>query len=557
MAFVQAMNSPDTTKVGINGADVYTEAGVGDHRVTLFTMLNRNLELEYIRSSVDMVVAASGVDSKAMRDLFVMAFQTRDIRGGKGERKLFYNFMRVLAAYDGPAVRRLLKLVPEYGCWRDMWEILGVASHLEQTIFEIVKSTYEKDLAAYSVMMPGEKSNLSLLAKWLPREGSGAYPGLAKKLANYLYSADLSERKRLVQYRKDVSKLNRALKTVEINMCGGSWADIKPEAVPGRCMKNNTKAFLNEKGGDLRYPSSEDRMKCREHFQEFIKQLASGEKTAHGANVVMPHELVTKVLACNSSADELAINQAQWESIRNQTLTLGGLSKCVPMCDFSGSMNGVPKLVSLALGVLISEINHSAFRDHILTFDADPKWHSFSGHTTLKDKLDGIKYNLGQGLNTNFYKACMCIVEKMKQARVPVGEEPDDLIVLTDMGFDAASHEGSYSHLKRGEFQWVGQLEMIRNEFKLAGEEIWGEGNGWKPPRIVIWNLRAEYKDFHAKADQEGVVQLSGWSPAMLKALQMGGVQVMTPYEGMRSILDDVRYDPVRRAWDEVHGAAQ
>jgi hypothetical protein len=139
MAFVQAMNSPDTTKVGVNGADVYTEAGVGDHRVTLFTMLNRDLELEYIRSSVDAVVAVSGIYNKAMRDLFVMAFQTRDIRGGKGERKLFYNFMRVLAAYDGPAVKRVLELVPEYGCWRDMWEILGVVGQLEKPIFEIVK----------------------------------------------------------------------------------------------------------------------------------------------------------------------------------------------------------------------------------------------------------------------------------------------------------------------------------------------------------------------------------------------------------------------------------
>jgi hypothetical protein len=71
----------------------------------------------------------------------------------------------------------------------------------------------------------------------------------------------------------------------------------------------------------------------------------------------------------------------------------------------------------------------------------------------------------------------------------------------------------------------------------------------------VVWNLRAEYKDFHAKADQEGVVQLSGWSPAILKALQMGGVQVMTPFQGMRSILDDARYDPVRKAWDEVHSS--
>jgi hypothetical protein len=297
-------------------------------------------------------------------------------------------------------------------------------------------------------------------------------------------------------------------------------------------------------------------MECRKHFQEFIEAMSKGEKKAHGANVVMPHELVVKALAYGTSKDELAINQGQWDSIRDETLKLGGLGKCVPMCDFSGSMNGLPKLISLALGILVSEINHSAFKDHILTFDAEPKWHSFSGKGTLKEKLDSIKGNLGQGLNTDFYKACMRIVEKMKQAKVPVGEEPEDLIVLTDMGFDAASKDNNYyGHNSAKTPEWDTQIQQIRDEFKRAGEEVWGEGNGWKPPRIVIWNLNAKYKDFHAKADQEGVVQLSGWSPSMLKALQKGGIQVMTPYMGMRAILDDERYNEVRRVWNEVHSS--
>jgi hypothetical protein len=160
-----------------------------------------------------------------------------------------------------------------------------------------------------------------------------------------------------------------------------------------------------------------------------------------------------------------------------------------------------------------------------------------------------MRFAIAQGLNTDFYKACICIVNKMKEHRVPVGEEPEDLIVLTDMGFDAASRDYySYSH----KIKWETQLEMIRNEFKKAGEEVWGEGNSWRPPRIVVWNLRAEFKDFHATADQEGVVQLSGWSPSILKTLQKGGVQVATPYIGMRIILDDERYDAVRMIVNEL-----
>ena len=209
-------------------------------------------------------------------------------------------------------------------------------------------------------------------------------------------------------------------------------------------------------------------------------------------------------------------------------------------------MDGMPKLISLALGILISEVTHNAFKDHILTFDHTPTWHSFKRCHTLKEKLDSIQSHLGTGLNTDFYKACMSILQKMKAHRVPVGEEPEDLIVLTDMGFDNAVNN-------KYEDVWQTQITMIRNEFHKAGEEIWGQGKGWKAPRIVIWNLRAEYKDFHAKADEEGVVQLSGWSPSVLKALQTNGVQLQTPYQGMRMILDDARYDAVRTLRNEVH----
>jgi hypothetical protein len=555
MAFVQAMNTPDTKK-GVNGADVYTEEGVGDYRVSLFTMLNRGLEKSYINDYVGKIYTREKAEE--MRDMFVMAFQTRDVRGGKGERRLFHNFMSTLYEHDPKTLQKMLKVVPEYGCWRDMWDLMKVVPELETDILNIVKEQFVEDLVKCN---SGQQNKMSLLAKWLPRENSGTYPGLARKIAAFTHVFEDSDRKRLVKYRKDTSMMNKALKTVEINMCGKTWRDIKPEAVPGRCLKIHNKAFLNEPlkkktwgTPDLRYPTNEDRMECRKHFQEFIEQMAKGEKKAHGANVVQPHELVVKAMAYGTSSDELAINQGQWNSIKEETLKLGGLGKCVPMCDFSGSMNGTPKLVSLALGILISEINHNAFKDHILSFDAEPKWHSFVGKSTLKEKLDSIKGDLAQGLNTNFFKAAMKIIEKMKEHKVPVGEEPEDLIVLTDMGFDAASKENNYySRSTSKDPEWDTQIQQIRDEFKKAGEEVWGEGNGWKPPRIVIWNLRAEYKDFHAKADQEGVVQLSGWSPSMLKALQKGGVQVMTPYQGMRAILDDERYDEVRRIWNEVH----
>ena len=98
MAFVHAMSATtlesDLIKLGVNGANVYTEEGVGDLRVSLFTMLTRGLEASYIEDNVDKIFKR-GVESE-IRDLFVMAFQLRDIRGGKGERCLFYAFIKSL-----------------------------------------------------------------------------------------------------------------------------------------------------------------------------------------------------------------------------------------------------------------------------------------------------------------------------------------------------------------------------------------------------------------------------------------------------------------------------
>lgn len=574
MAFVQAMSAPDTTKLGVNGAAVYTEDGVGDYRVTLFTMLNRGLDAKYIDEYVTKVFAKNIPEMS--RDMFVMAFQTRDVRGGKGEKKLFQHFFKSLWSADREVTQEMLKLVPEYGCWRDMWELAVGIPELEGAILEIANEHFLEDMQTHVAGNTG----ISLLAKWLPREKASTYKGLAHRVAAKFYANERSDRVRMMRYRKDVSMLNKALKTVEINMCGGSWADIVPEAVPGRCLKIHTKAFLNEPlkkrrvaaGGaglsfsesdnekeQLRYPNNEDRMICRAHFKEFSKDLSEGKTKSHGAHVVMPHELVNKLVENRSlSADEIGINQGQWDSIREETMKCGGLGKAIAMCDFSGSMSGLPKQISLALGILISEVTHKDFRDHILTFDSEPKWHSFKGLATVKEKVESIRGSLGQGLNTDFYKACMRILDKMVSGRVPVGEEPEDLIVLTDMGFnDATRHYGSYfdSSLSAPINGWVDQLERIRTAFKVAGERVWGAGNGWTPPRIVIWNLRTEYKDFHAKADQEGVVQLSGWSPSMLKVLQTEGIKVATPYMGLRKTLDDTRYDLVRAVWDAVRGA--
>ena len=170
----------------------------------------------------------------------------------------------------------------------------------------------------------------------------------------------------------------------------------------------------------------------------------------------------------------------------------------------------------------------------------------------LFERLRGLE-NLGQGLSTDFQAAMGLVLGRLKQTRCRPGQEPENLIVLTDMNWDQAcgSNEqspytdNSYRHVVKTN-PWQTHVEMIRESFKRAGEDMWGVP--LKMPRIVIWNIASTSVDFHAQADTEGVIMLSGWSPSLFKALQSGEeIKASTPLEALRVQLDDERYDAVRQ----------
>jgi hypothetical protein len=554
MAFVQAMNAPQLTKTGVNGSDVYTAAGVGDSRVALYTSLVRGCEAKFIK---DQLKAIRGMSTEhtdgsvPLRDAFVMAYQTRDVRGGKGERDAAYNMLVELAeGQSAETVEKMVSLVPEYGSWRDLFALMEIPSVSGNYPFTTaIRGMIAEQLVKDEAAMAAGKS-ASLLAKWMPREGKKN----AKRVDFFagVLSNDTERTKnwKRMVYRKRVTTLNKYLKTTEIAMCGdkankgGEWATIQPGAVPGRCLKKNRAAFFNEelvrgksgkaaKATSAERSESEDRRACAQHFKDHIK----GGKAVKGATTVFPHEIVKDIRRVSKNQQELL--EAQWEAIRNAAVSKGGFRRTVPLADFSGSMNGIPMLVSMALGILVSEVNHEAFRDHVLTFSEEPSWVFLGGFADLAEKVRRCQVSPWGG-STNIEAAFDLILARMVEHRVPVGEEPEDLLVFTDMGWDAALPRGSSG-------SWQTHIELLQDKFRVASESVWGAGQpGWKMPRIVVWNLRAAFKDYHATAEAPGVIQLSGWSPSTLKVLQEGAISTPTPYQSLRAVLDDPRYDAVR-----------
>ena len=564
------------TTVGIKGSDVYTAEGVGDPRVVLNTLLVRDATLEVIQPQLEALAKMAMTDRQAYEDLWVLLFQNRDIRGGKGERattQMLWNFMAdCLPARHFQLTSDMLELVPEYGSWKDLFVLAHKRKPYDAIYSKVVEFSAEqllKDKAAVDFNRAVEVSRamnpecdtklqkVSLLAKWIPRENR--MPEIAKSIAHLLFPHVTRPSALMQSYRKMVSSINAYLKTTETFMCARDFDEIEPSRVPGRCLQKHMLALLNEKKDhSLRHPDDESRMECRAHFQDFFQQAKEGKVTVKAKNVVFPHELIKKIATGHDmSIDERNGTVAQWNAIVKGAQEAGGLGRSLAMCDFSGSMqsstNGdTPYWVSMAMGLLIAECTSAEFKDTFLTFDSNPILHKLA-RGDIVDRVGDIQSSgIGQGVSTDFQKAMDLVLANIKRNRVRPGEEPENLIVITDMGWDqaCASHQQSaytghsYRHVVKTA-PWQTHIQMIREAFKRAGEDMWGVP--LVPPRIVIWNVAATAQDFHASSNEEGVVMLGGWSPALFKNLLKGEIRSMTPMEMVRIILDDERYDLVRK----------
>uniref|UniRef100_A0A6C0LMB3 DUF7788 domain-containing protein n=1 Tax=viral metagenome TaxID=1070528 RepID=A0A6C0LMB3_9ZZZZ len=551
--------------VGVKGSDVFSSSG--DPRVDLNVKCVRGADASVLRAALDGVLSLK--TQEALEDAFVLAFHSRNIRGGKGEKAVFQSLYGRLCETQGVVAQALLDLIPHYGCWNDL---LVLAEGTQKDISKTIVDLYAKTLYEESKM---EKPN-TLAAKWAPREGS-KHKELAKQIAWTLFPPQLvsTHGGRMNHYRRLVADMNAKLNTVETLMCSDRWDMIVPASVPGRAGKLYSKAFLNlpsthkvkgeEPKGEFRHPDSAKRMECRRKFEEHFAKAAKGEAKVHGADTLFPHEVVQKASEDHglSAAEKDQLN-AVWLSMVEKAKSNGGLGKSIFMSDFSGSMSGTPYWVSMALGILGSQVCSDEFKDKLMTFDSDPTWHHFEPGSDLFARIKTIEESgIGQGLSTDFQKAMDLVLATLKTERMRPGQEPENLIVLTDMGWDQACSSSEMSDYTGHSYRhavktagWQTHVEMIQEAFKRAGEDMWGPGQGFTAPRIVIWNLRASPQtDFHATADTPGVAMLSGWSPTQFEILMKEGPRQMTAYEMLRLEMDDPKYLRVRERIRAVIGS--
>jgi hypothetical protein len=623
--------------VGENGHAALSAQGLGNSLLALFDRFFQGITEKDLRDFLIQILreARQNEDEEQVVNVFVMAFNTRWCRGGKGAKQCFHKALKILFEEFPAAVVKVLPLVPEFGYWKDLLllaeEIKTLPamsidySPLLEAVWTIYGTQLMKDYAlleAHTVSGAAGKPSLSFAGKWAPRAGNHFDKQLnaVSSISKVMFGSDddvvgeddvvidmdgeevtmrvqsqcqlskLAGKPRKVKYRHVVSALTASLDVPEVKMAGGRYADINISAVPSKCMTKFAKAFVNEDLHTMptaaeevtgnRYPQLEDRVACRQHL---IESVVKGKGVQGSQNY--PHEYVEKVSQGTqmSTTMKLTIN-AQWKSMRESiqamvsqraaTLSEGmevseegastppkfSLGNVVPLSDVSGSMSGTPMMVSIALGILCSELTNESFRDLVLTFTTDAKWEDLGACATFTDKVQKLK-KAPWGGSTNFYAAMNRVADVVRKSKLKQDDIPN-LLVISDMQFNHAANGYSRS----GATAWSTTFTRIKHLFHQLGMEV--HGVPLQPPTIIFWNVRGSV-GYPAAADDEGVMLLSGYSPALMKFILSGELEEevveeevtasgevlvkkrkvqVTPTEAMKKVLYEDALLPVRTA---------
>nr|GMD72052.1 uncharacterized protein LOC109185905 isoform X2 [Ipomoea batatas] len=336
----------------------------------------------------------------------------------------------------------------------------------------------------------------SIARKLFPREKYTEYEGL--KEAHYVYKVRDRLRKQVLV------PLHKALELPEVYMSAKQWNVLPYKRVASVAMKNYTEKFAKHDN---------------ERFNEYLRKVKTGEaKIAAGA--LLPHEIIKSLEHADPEEAEVAeVAELQWKRMVDDLAKKGKLSNCIAICDVSGSMSGIPMDVSVALGILISELSEEPWKGNLITFSADPQLHKIKGETLL-EKTAFVK-TMDCGMNTNFQKAFDRILEIAVEGKLSQEQMIRRVFVFSDMEFDEVS-----------ENSWETDYEAIQRKFREKGFT--------NVPEVVFWNLRAS-RSTPVVANQSGVALVSGFSKNLLTIfLENGGI--VNPEEVMELAISGEEY---------------
>lgn len=445
----------------------------------------------------------------------VWLFFARDVRQGCGERRTFRIIMNRLARENPNLVSRLVSLIPEYGRWDDLLEIIvGDAPHpVQAEAFWTFRNQMSEDICNANSGKP-----VSLLAKWV-------YSNVTSSRETRQKAEILREKLGFTpkQYRKIFSGLRKHINVLEQKMSAQEWGEINYETVPSKAGMQYREAF-----------SRHD----KDRYENYLSYVKEG-KAKMNAGVIFPYEIVHAYMDGNAWDDETKpydeTLELKWKNLPNGVENDNGTLVVV---DGSGSM--VSRIgntdvtchdVARSLGIYFAERLTSAFKNSFITFSANPKVVRFNGVDTLKSKLD-ILIDEDDCSNTNIERTFDLILKTAVDNHMKQEEMPANILIVSDMEFDATTRSYDWATGYSSEFN--------QTLFDEIGER-WNAA-GYKLPRLVFWNVCSRTGTIPVSENEMGVALVSGFSP-MIADMVMSGE--LDPYKVLVNKLHDPRYDNV------------
>ena len=483
-ALEKQLNSTETT----NGAKAFKSTL--DLNVDLFGKISAS------RSDADSIVplylrALEEDPETALRILF----NSRDIRGGQGERNVFRH---LLLNTPFEIREKIIPLIPIYGRWDDLFVLDGCIDWNRVVDFVISKLNHDND---------PETEHPSLLAKWMPsiNASSKKTKALGKQFAKRM---NLSEK----EYRVMLSNLRKKIDLVEHKMCSNNWSEIDYSKVPSKAGLMYRKSFIKH---DL------------DRYNQFMLSAVKLENKVN-ASALYPYEIAEKVTKAYTHVDptEELVLQAFWQNLPDY---MDGKSfKGLVVADTSGSMtsaigNVKPIDVSISLAIYIAERNAGVWKNKFITFSENPEMQTIIGDTIV-DKIKNLS-KADWGYNTDLIAVFKSILKAAKADSVAPEDMPEKIFIISDMQFDQACNSNTRTN-----------FEQIKKNYAKYN---------YKMPDLIFWNVNGS-ANVPMTIHDTGTCLVSGCSPSILSAVLSG--EVISPIDILKQAVYTERYDPVGEA---------
>ena len=515
--FQQTLNRVNNFQQTENGATGYSTSG--QNLVDLnFVVPSRHKNVSPVE--LEKFVQALNEDTVlAVKWLFYL----RDVREGLGERDSFIKLFKTLWLVDPVSAGKVVKLIPEYGRWKDVIDILAEFPNdndLTETIYLLIENQLREDCVNLT-----EDKSVSLLAKWLPSvNASGKSRKLAKRICNKLGLT-------FENYRKVLSSLRKYLDVTEVKTCGGKWNEIDYNKVSSNANARYLNSFMRH-----------DPERRRRYLDALSSPVASGA-VMHASNLY-PHEVYAKYSEVHRRYYGVEVNEDQgiealWANLKN----IDTVGNTMVVVDGSGSMvtniKGSKIMaidVARSLGVFFSERCIGEFKDKVIEFSARPRYIDLTDCKSLADKYNTlIKYS--DCSNTNLEKVFNLLLKTAITYKLPQSELPQRILIVSDMEFDGATN--IYGNHNEVMAQYQTLFESIKEKWSYYGYTM---------PNIVFWNVNSRTNTIPVTANECGVTLVSGYSVNNVKMVLSGDIN---PWTALKSILESDRYNAIDTALAE------